>query len=220
MPHSHHDHTHHDHSHYHIHFKESKTKIVVLLTFIVMCLELIFGYTTKSIALQTDGWHMLSHILVLGLAWLAFRYIKAKGQKMTESTQQRVISLSGFASATILITVSIFMVVESIKKLLHLEVHPSHSSILIAIIGILVNGTSAYLLHQEEEMDHNLKGAYLHVISDVLLSFLALISLVAAQYFSILWLDPVSGFIGAAIIFKWSFDLIKKSWREIILLKK
>ena len=210
-------HQHHEHSHYHIHSNERKTKIVVLLTFVTMLFELFFGYQTGSVALQVDGWHMLSHILVLGLAWAAFRYIQLKNKEISETTQQKILSLSGFASASILMTVTLFMVVASVKKMLHLEVHPSHSSILVALIGIGVNGLSAFLLHQEEEHDHNLQGAYLHVISDVLLSFFALISLLAAQYLEWQWVDPICGILGAVIIFKWAFELIKKSWKEIVL---
>jgi cation diffusion facilitator family transporter len=213
-------HHHHEHSHYHIHSKERSTRIVVLISFFTMLLELYYGYTANSKTLIMDGWHMLSHVLVLMLAWAAYFYIRKRGREITHDKQSKVIALSGFASAVIMLLITLFMIYESVKVFFDLDVEVTNETLLVAIIGLLVNGASAYFLHREEEKtDVNLQAAYLHVVADVLLSFLAIVSLVFARYTDIKILDSVFALVGAAIILKWSIGLIRKSWNEILELR-
>lgn len=217
-----HNHTHeHDHSHFHHHANERSTRIVVIISAATMLLELFFGYQTKSIALVMEGWHMLSHVLVLLLAWVAYIYIGRKGKEVTPEQRQRVIALSSFASSITLLLVTMFMIYESALKFIHLEVDASMGALVVALIGLVVNGLSAYFLHREEEkLDLNLQAAYLHVLSDVLLSVLAIISLLAAKYFGLYILDPICGLLGALVILKWGIELIRKSWVEVLGVKK
>lgn len=213
-----HNHSHeHDHSHFHYHANERSTRIVVLISAATMLLELLYGYQTKSIALIMEGWHMLSHVLVLLLAWAAYIYIGRRGKEVMPEQRHRVIALSSFASSITLLLVTIFMMYESVLKFMHLEVDVSTGALVVAIIGLVVNGLSAYFLHREEEKwDLNLRAAYMHVLSDVLLSVLAIVSLLAAQYFQLYILDPICGLLGALVILKWSVELIRKSWVEVV----
>ena len=97
----------------------------------------------------------------------------------------------------------------------------TYESVLIALIGLLVNGASAFFLHREEEKtDVNLQAAYLHVISDMVLSVFAIISLLAIKLFGWKILDSMLALAGALVILKWSIELIRKSWREVLELKK
>lgn len=210
-------HEHHHHSHYHIHTNERSTRIVVLLTFVTMLTELYFGYRSNSRALIMDGWHMLSHVMVLGLAWLAYAYIKHKKGAITPQQQQKIISLSGFASAVVMLVVTLHLVYESVEKFNMHTIEAGNASIGIACVALLVNGVSAFFLHREEEKrDINLHAAYLHVLSDVVLSFFAIISLLAVRFLGIKILDAVLSIAGAAIILKWSIELIRKSWHEVL----
>lgn len=207
----------HDHSHYHIHTNERSTRLVVALSFFTMLGELYWGYSSGSRALIMDGWHMLSHVLVLGLAWLAYYYIGRKGAHISHKQQHRVIALSGFASAIVMLLITTDMVYEIIERFSYPEIEVSTEALTIACIALVVNGASAYFLHREEEkMDVNLRAAYLHVVSDVVLSFFAIISLVASKYFDFNRLDTVLSVIGALVILRWSIGLIRKSWREVI----
>src|SRR4051812_4562846 len=104
-------HEHHEHSHYHIHTNERSTKIVVLLSVVTMFLELYFGYTNHSLALMMDGWHMLTHVLVMTLAWAAYWYLKKDHRENDHELKHRVISLSAFASAIVLFIVTIMMII-------------------------------------------------------------------------------------------------------------
>lgn len=186
-----------------------------------MLTELYFGYKSNSRALIMDGWHMLSHVMVLGLAWVAYAYIKHKKGDITHKQQHKVISLSGFASAVVMLVITLHLIYESVEKFSTHTVAAGNETIGIACIALLVNGVSAFFLHREEEKrDVNLHAAYLHVLSDVVLSFFAIISLLAVRFFDFKILDTVLSIAGAAIILKWSIELIRKSWREVLELKR
>lgn len=160
---------------------------------------------------------MLSHVLVLGLAWLAYAYVKRKGKEITHKQEHRIISLSGFASAILMLVITGDMLYETLERYSAPEIVVSVEALGIACIALIVNGASAYFLHREEEkMDVNMRAAYLHVISDVILSVFAIASLLAAKYLGYKMLDTILSVIGALVILKWSIELIRKSWREVI----
>lgn len=207
----------HDHSHYHLHANERSTRIVVIISLVAMVLELYFGYLINSRSLMMDGWHMLSHVLVLALAWVAYLYVGKKQQHITAEKKSRVIAMSGFASAVIMLVITIFMVYEAIKHFNEPEIEVTLEAVLVAVFGLFVNAMSAYFLHREEEKrDVNMHAAYLHVVSDMLISSLALIALLAAQYYNLKVLDPIFALAAAVVILKWSTELIRKSWREVV----
>jgi len=210
-------HHHHDHVHYHRQANERSTQIVVVISVVAMLLELSVGYSTKSVTLIMDGWHMLSHVLVLLLAWAAYLYIRLSKSELTQQKEQRILALSGFASAVILLVVTGFMIYEAIEHFIKPEVVVTKESFFVAFFSLLVNAVSAYVLHREEEkMDLTLKAAYIHVLSDVVLSCMALLSLSAIYFANIIWLDPLLGLVGSAVILRWSIGLISKSWREAL----
>ncbi|HRG88482.1 MAG TPA: cation diffusion facilitator family transporter [Chitinophagales bacterium] len=221
MAHNHqHGHHHHHHSHYHIHANERSTRIVVLISFCTMLLELYFGYMVNSKTLIMDGWHMLSHVLVLLLAWGAYFYILRNKSEITHAQEHKVISLSGFASAVIMLLITLGMIYESATGFFEAHAEVTNEALLVAVIAVVVNGISAFFLHREEEKaDVNLRAAYLHVIADVILSIFAIISLLAIKYFDFKILDSILALFGALVILKWSIDLIRKSWVEVLGLR-
>jgi len=213
----------HEHSHYHIHANERSTRMVVLISFCTMLLELYFGYMSNSKTLMMDGWHMLSHVLVMLLAWSAYFYIKRNQNEITHQQQHKVISLSGFASAVIMLLITLGMIYESVSGFFnaHPTTNVTADTFLVAVIAVVVNGLSAFFLHREEEKrDVNLQAAYLHVLSDIVLSVFAIVSLLAIKYFNFEILDPLLALFGALVILKWSVELIRKSWTEVLELRQ
>lgn len=215
MPHDHH-HSH-EHSHYHLHTNHRSTQVVVLISAATMLLELYFGYASQSVALTMEGWHMLSHVLVLALASAAYAYLKSRHKENNHKLEKRVLSLSAFASSIVLLLVTVAMIYESYEKFLLADIDVTDGALVVAVIGLVVNGISAFFLHREEEHhDLNMRAAYLHVVSDILISIFAIISLFAARWLGWTVVDPVCGLLGAIIILKWAVELIRKSWVEIV----
>ena len=196
---------------------ESRSKLVALLTAVAMVLEILFGYWTNSMALLADGWHMASHVLALGLTWLA--YFVARKYSSTEKYTfniKKLLSLSGFVSAISLLVVAIFISVESIVRLLTpLEIH-FKEAIIVAVLGLIVNLLSALFLHGGHSDDHNIHGAYLHVLADALTSIAAIVALTAGIIGEIYWLDCVIGIVGAIIITKWALSLLWNAGKELV----
>ena len=90
-------------------------------------------------------------------------------------------------------------------------------AILVAVIGLVVNIASAFLLHHEHEhTDHNIRAAYLHVIADALTSLTAIIGLTAAMIWGMIWLDALGAIISSFVIIRWSVGLLKDSGKVLL----
>lgn len=204
------EHQHHSH--------EKKTRWVVYLTAITMVIEIAFGYYTKSMALLSDGFHMASHVLALGLSWIAYSYArKHSDNKNFKSGTGKILALSGYTSSIILLIIAILMAFESVQRIIN-PVHIKFTeAIFVAVIGLIVNIISAIILHHKEEhSDHNIKSAYLHVLTDALTSVTAIIALTLGIYWNNYSLDALSGIISSIVITKWAIDLAKNSGKSLL----
>lgn len=202
----------------HKHKNENKTMWVVLLTAVTMVVEIIFGLTTKSMALLADGIHMGSHVLAIGLSWVAYIIVRrvSKSEKFTGNSY-KILSLSGYSSGLMLLIFAIVIMIEAIKRFYNPVDIVYKEAILVAIIGLAVNVVSAFLLHHDHEhSDHNIRAAYLHVIADALTSVSAILGLTAAMIWDIPFIDTIAAIISSFVIIKWSIGLLKDSGRVLL----
>lgn len=200
------------------HSHESKTLLVVVITAITMTVEIFFGIITKSMALLADGIHMGSHVLAIGLSWLAYVIIRRvnKSNKFNGSTN-KILSLSGYSSGLLLLIFAFAIMVQAIERFYNpVEINYS-DAIFVAIIGLVVNILSAIILHHDHsQSDHNIRAAYLHVIADALTSVSAIIGLVAAKIWNISYLDTIAAVISSFVIIKWSIGLLKDTGKSLL----
>jgi cation diffusion facilitator family transporter len=200
----------------------ARTRWVVALSALMMVGEIIGGYATGSMALLADGFHMATHTGALGVAALAYHYARrhARDPRFSFGTG-KVGDLAGFASALILGVFALGIAGESISRLFEPLRVDFGDATLVAAIGLGVNLVSAILLsdshhHHDEDghdhhHDHNLRAAYLHVLADALTSVLAIVALLAGRYLGLVWLDPVIGVVGALVIARWSWALMRQT---------
>ena len=191
---------------------------VVLLTAITMVVEIVFGLTTKSMALLADGIHMGSHVLAIGLSWTAYIIVRkvSKSDKF-KGNSDKILSLSGYSSGLMLLIFAIVIMVEAIQRLYNPLDIVYKEAILVAIIGLIVNIASAFLLHHDHEhSDHNIRAAYLHVIADALTSVSAILGLTAAMIWDIPFIDTIAALISSFVIVKWSIGLLKDSGKVLL----
>jgi cation diffusion facilitator family transporter len=141
-------HTHHDHNLTHDHdIHETKTKIVALISVLAMVAEIFFGYITNSMALLSDGWHMASHVLAIGLTWFAYIYCrKNKTNTRYKSGTDKILSLSGYTSGLLLMAIALWMAIECVIRIFSAENILYNDAILVAIIGLAVNIVCAFIL--------------------------------------------------------------------------
>lgn len=131
---------------------ERRTRLVVGLTALMMVAELIAGYLTHSLALTADGWHMATHVGALGLSAIAYWYARTRaGETRFAFGTGKVYALAGFTSSTLLLLVSFEMVASSIERLLHPEAVRFDEALPVAILGLVVNLVSAWLLGSTHE---------------------------------------------------------------------
>jgi cation diffusion facilitator family transporter len=203
---------------------ETRTKIVVVLTAATMVVEIVAGLLFGSMALLADGLHMASHAAALGLAVVAYIYARrrAHDERFSFGTG-KVNALAGFASAVVLAIFALLMAGESIHRFIEPVPIAFNQAILVAVLGLVVNGASVVILrgdHQTghhhhhhgdhgEEHDHNLRAAHLHVLADALTSVLAIVALLAAKHFGAVWMDPAMGIVGGVLVAVWAWGLVR-----------
>src|SRR4051812_7364563 len=203
---------------------ERRTWFVVALTVVMMVGEIVAGILSGSMALLADGWHMATHAAALGIAALAYYFARrqARNAQFTFGTG-KFGDLAAFASAVILAIVAIQIAFESIERLVNPVTIAYREAIAVAVLGLVINLVSAFLLREEHDHDHhghdhahghrdnNLRAAYVHVLADAATSVLAIAALLTAAYLQWTWADPVVGVIGAIVIASWSVGLLRSS---------
>nr|WP_319401955.1 cation diffusion facilitator family transporter [uncultured Carboxylicivirga sp.] len=204
------------------HNHERKTFWVVILTAITMAVEIFYGLSTKSMALLADGIHMGSHVLAIGLSWLAYIFVrKAVKSKRFTGNSDKILSLSGYSSGLLLLLFAIVIMIEAIERIFNPQDITYKEAILIAIIGLIVNIASAFLLHHDHEhSDHNIRAAYIHVIADALTSLSAILGLTAAMFWNIPFIDTIAAIISSLVIIKWSVGLLRDSGSTLLDMQK
>lgn len=194
---------------------ERRTLLVLILTLGAMTVEIIAGTVFGSMALLADGWHMGTHAAAFGITLFAYFYTrKHTGSERYSFGPGKVNVLGGYTSAIALGIVALLMLVESTMRLFAPHTIHFNEAIMIAVLGLVVNVLSMFLLgdhHHDHHHDHNLRAAYLHVLADALTSILAIIALLCGKYFGLTWMDSLMGIVGGLVILKWTLGLIKQT---------
>lgn len=214
---------------------QKKILIATILTAVMMVFEIVGGWVFNSMALLADGWHMSSHMVALGLAYVAYKMARryAHDKRFSFGTWKIEI-LGGYSSAILLMVVALLMGFQSIERLLHpVDIH-YNEAISIAVVGLAVNLICAWLLHDNHEHHHhhdhehshhhhhdhhhdlNHKAAFLHVVADAVTSVLAIAALIAGKYFGWNFLDALLGIVGAILVAQWSWGLLRDTGKTLL----
>jgi cation diffusion facilitator family transporter len=208
---------------------ERRTILVVLLTAATMLIEVVAGLWCNSMALLADGWHMGTHVAALAISVFAYRYARrhASDPRFTFGTG-KVGVLGGFASAVSLAVIALLMAAESVERFFSRGTIRFDEAIVVAVFGLAVNVISALVLREghsrshhshddsDHTHDHNLRAAYFHVIADAFTSVLAIVALVVGKLLGHVWLDPLMGLVGGAMIARWSYGLVRDTGRILL----
>ena len=203
---------------------ERRTLLVVILTGITMTVEIIAGHWTGSMALLADGWHMGTHAFALGISYVAYLLARKHNDSGYFSFGTGKFGvLAGYTSALFLGIAAVWMIVESLARIINPVQIAFTEAIWVTFIGLAVNLASVLILHQSdhhhhhdhdhgaahEHRDHNYRAAYLHVIADTLTSVFALTALLAGRFLGWAFLDPIMGIVGGLLISRWAYQLIR-----------
>ncbi|MFL0584961.1 cation diffusion facilitator family transporter [Solibacillus silvestris] len=201
-------------SHNHV---QSANKKVLLISFLIittyMIVEAIGGFLTNSLALLSDAGHMLSDAVSLGIALLAFSFSgKAANASKTYGYKRFEILAAVFNGVT-LILIALFIFYESIERFANPPEVATTGMLIISSIGLAVNILVAWIMMRGSDTKENLnmRGAFLHVISDMLGSVGAIIAALMIIFFGWGWADPLASVIVAALVLRSGFYVTKAS---------
>jgi cation diffusion facilitator family transporter len=199
---------------------ERRTTLVIAITATMMVVEIVTGIIFGSMALLADGLHMASHTTALFINVFAYIYARrhAHDRRYSFGTG-KVNALGGFSGAVLLAVFALMMVWGSVERIIHSVLIAFNQAIFVAVIGLMINGASVFILGHDDDHhdtrapsdhhhDHNLRSAYFHVMADALTSVLAIMALVAAKYFGLIWMDPLMGIVGAILVCRWAWGLL------------
>jgi cobalt-zinc-cadmium efflux system protein len=217
-----HSHQHHDHSHTHDHAHAAPQSfnlafaIAVSLNLGFTLFQIIFSFLANSMSLMADAVHNFGDVFGLVLAWGASWLLTLPSRKRYSYGYKRTTILAALTNALILVSTTVLIAYESISKFLHPAEVNAPIVIVVALIGIIINGSTALLFMRGAQHDLNIKGAFIHLIGDALISIGVVVGGVLILYTHWLWLDPLIGLSIVVMILWGTWGLLRDSVRLIL----
>ncbi|OCS85143.1 cation diffusion facilitator family transporter [Caryophanon tenue] len=199
----------HDHAHPH-----TTNKQILWWSFIIitgyMLVEAIGGILTNSLALLADAGHMLSDAVSLAIALLAFQF----GEKAATTTKtfgyKRFEILAAAFNGLTLIVIAVYILYEAVGRFNNPPDIATTGMLIISTIGLLVNLFVAWIMMRGDVKGNvNMRGAFLHVISDLLGSVGAIVAALCMIFFEWVWADAVASVIVAVLVLRSGFSITK-----------
>ncbi|MBX2860981.1 MAG: cation diffusion facilitator family transporter [Vampirovibrio sp.] len=189
----------------------NKLKLVLFLVAAYMVAEVIGGLLSGSLALLADAGHMISDVGAIGLAlfaaWLASQPVSSQNTY----GYHRIEILAALLNGVFLSLMSLWILYESFQRFWEPEAVEGGLMFWVALGGLLVNAASVWLLHRDKDQNLNVRGAYLHILGDLLGSVGAIIAAGLILQFGWTWADPVAGCLIAVLILFSAFRLIQEA---------
>lgn len=204
----------HRHNHHHHDLSASIGKIFIFciaLNVLFVGIEIVVGLLYNSVGLLSDAGHNLSDVFSLLLVLVAFRMGKAASSPQFTYGYKKATILISLINALMLLVAVGAIIIESIYKLKNPQPTSGTAISWTAGAGILINGLTTWLLMGGSRRDINVKGAYLHMLMDTLVSIGVVLSGIIISYTGWVWIDPVIGIILAIIIMLSTYNLLKES---------
>lgn len=207
-----HDHHHHDHSHSVVLTNVSRAFIIgIVLNSLFVIVEVVVGLHIKSLSLLSDAGHNVADVGSLALSLLAFKLLKVKpNEKYTYGYKKTSILAALFNAMVLLVSIGAIMF-EAIRKFRHPVALEGTTIAIVAGIGIAINFVSAILFTKNKDKDINQRSAYLHLMSDALVSLGLVIGGIMIYYTNWFWLDPILSLVIAFVILAGTWRLLKES---------
>ncbi|MCZ2084107.1 MAG: cation diffusion facilitator family transporter [Flavobacteriales bacterium] len=206
----------HNHSHDHSHqINVSNLNrafyIGIGLNLAFVIIEAGYGWMYNSLSLLSDAGHNLSDVMSLVLSLIAFKLLKRKPTSTYTYGYRRATILASLANAILLIFAVGFIIYEAIGRFINPQPLEGGVVSIVAFVGIFINGFTAWLFLKEKDKDLNIKGAYLHMVADALVSLAVVIGGVIIIYTNWFWLDSLMSILIAIVILVGTWSLLTQS---------
>ena len=190
--------------------------IAILLNSGFLLTEVVYGFIAHSVSLLSDAVHNFGDVLGLLMSWGASILVKRRATQRYSYGYKKLTILAALANALLLVLTSALIVYESINRLYHPKEINEIIVMIVAFIGMLINGGTALLFMRQGKTDLNIKGAFLHLAYDALIALGVVLAGAVVYFIGWLWVDPIVGLLIVAIITWGSWNLLRRSV-ELIL---
>lgn len=210
-----HDHDHdHDHSHGHIHGPvtfNAAFALAVSLNLLFTIVEAGYALAAHSMSLLADAGHNLGDVFGLLMSWGAAWLLGRAATEKYSYGYKKTTLFAALINALILVFACAIIIYESIHRIFAPTPIRELVVIVVAFIGILINGSTALMFLKGSKDDLNIKGAYLHLASDAMISFGVVVTASIVWLTGWMWLDPVVGLVIVLIILRSAWGLLRHS---------
>ncbi len=208
----------HNHADHHHHYREipnvNRAFIIgILLNSIFVIVEFVAGYIQSSLALISDAGHNLTDVFGLLFALFAFKMMKIKPTEKYSYGFKKISILASLLNAVLLIITTVVIFYEGFNRINHPEELQGKVISSVAFIGIIINALSAFLFFKDRDKDVNIKGAYLHLLSDALVSLGVVVTGIIIYFTNYYWLDTLISFAIGIVILLATWNLLRDSLR-------
>jgi len=223
--HQHHSHQHQHHNHHHVSelendaiFKNTHTRLVAaaILNLVITLAQVIGGIMSNSLSLLSDALHNFSDGMALFLAWAAQSISRKKSSSSKTYGYKRIEIISAFINSFILIFISLYIFTEAYHRYFNPEPIKAGIMLSVAVIGLLANVFSVFLLHSVSEGSLNIKAAYLHLLGDTLSSVAVILGAVAIHFWNVVWIDPLVSVIVGVYVIILAWPVLRKSMHVLM----
>ncbi len=205
-----HDHRHAgEHAGHVNHVGAARLLVALALNLILPAVQVSFGLRAHSMALISDAVHNFSDFTALLIAYIAHRIARKGASVRNTYGYRRAEILAALINAAILTVIAGFIIYEAVERLYRFESVTGPLVILAAGIGVIGNGLSAWLLHRDAKLGLNMRGAFLHILGDLLTSVVVLVNGVILTFKPWYWIDPILSILIACFIAWNCWQLLK-----------
>ncbi|EUZ66467.1 cation efflux family protein, partial [Staphylococcus sp. M0480] len=178
-----------------------------------MIVEILGGFIANSLALLSDGLHMFSDTVSLGVALIAFIYAEKNATSTKTFGYKRFEVLAALFNGITLLIISGVIIIEAIRRFFNPIKVQSTEMFIISVIGLIVNIIVAIIMFKSGDTSHNLnmRGAFIHVLGDLLGSLGAIIASILIYVFNFTIADPIASILVSIIILKSAIGISRSS---------
>jgi len=191
--------------------EKKKLKFCMVITGIVMIIELGGGILFNSLALISDAAHMFTHFFALAISFGAILCASIERCHHRTFGFYRAEILAALFNSLFLFVVTIWILIEGIKRIIHPQIVLSSQMFIVAFVGLIVNLVSIWILHGVSKHDLNIKGAFLHMLADTLSSIIIVIGAAIIYFTGLNIIDPILSIAVAIVILIWGWGLFRDS---------
>lgn len=210
--------------------KEKKILFIIIFNLIIVFSEITFGLISNSFALIADALHNAGDVIAIAITYIALKFsTKQKTFKFTFGFLKAEM-MAAFVNTLFLFITMFYMIYEAIVRFINPEIIEPIYMIIVGFVAVIANGISAYILlkmqvsscpnhdhsHHHHEEDANIKSAYLHMLSDTLISVGVIIAGIFIYFFKIYYIDSILTILFSIYILNHSYPLLKKSFCSLM----